>query len=250
MSISDTVIIIPARMQASRLPGKPLADIAGKAMILHVMERAMQANLGQVYVACAEQEIADVVHKASGKAIITDPHHASGSDRIFEALTKINDSKVNYIINLQGDLPIFDPKILQQGLALIKTQAADIVTFAAIIKDNDELNNPNNVKIAISFEQNKNFGRALYFSRSPIPFGANTHYHHIGIYIYKLEALKKFIKSKVSVLELSEKLEQLRALENNMTILTLIVDSAPIGVDTYEDLAQAKLKLENAHTIA
>lgn len=228
------IIIIPARLASMRLPNKPLADIAGKPMIVRVYEKAIAANIGEVIVAAAEQEIVDAVEKAGGKAILTDPSHPSGSDRIYEALIKTGKNYLN-IINLQGDLPNIDPLYIKKITELLD-KGFEIATLAAPISDEAEKDNPNIVKLTISKS-----GRALYFSRSRIPYGANAKlYHHIGIYGYKTIALKKFVNLPASELELCERLEQLRALENDMQIGVEIVDKIPIGVDTIEELEKIR----------
>jgi 3-deoxy-manno-octulosonate cytidylyltransferase (CMP-KDO synthetase) len=235
--MNHTAIFIPARMKATRLPNKPLADIGGKPMILHVMERAISANIGPVYVACADDEIALVVKNAGGTAILTDPNHPSGSDRIAEALSKIDPHRnIANIVNLQGDLPMFDPQILKLSVLLLENPSTDIGTFANIIENHDDIDNPNIVKVAMSEPNANNIGRALYFSRCAIPYQSTTYYHHVGIYIYRRNALEKFISLSPSYLEMSEKLEQLRALENNLTIDVAIINSTPPGVDTEQDL--------------
>ncbi len=231
-------IFIPARMDSTRFPGKPLADINGKPMIVHVVERAKKSGIGNVYVACAEQKIADVVEKCGGKAVLTDPDHPSGTDRIYEAMTKVAED-FDYIVNVQGDLPSLDPKIINDAIELLDDPEVDIATLAAVIKNDDEKNNPNIVKAVISFYA-ENKGRALYFTRANAPGGEGDLYHHIGLYAYKKAALEKFVGLKPSVLEKREKLEQLRALENNLRIDVGIVNAVPLGVDTLGDLEIVK----------
>jgi 3-deoxy-manno-octulosonate cytidylyltransferase (CMP-KDO synthetase) len=227
-------VFIPARMDSTRLPGKPLADIAGKPMIVHVWERSCAANVDDVYVACAEQSIADAVKNCGGKAILTDPAHPSGTDRIYEALQKTG-KDYSYIVNVQGDLPSLDPKIIDKALQLMENPAVDIATLAAVIKNDHERNNPNVVKAVIAFNK-EDSGRALYFTRATAPYGDGDLYHHIGLYVYHRESLEKFVKMPQSMLEKREKLEQLRAIENNMRIEVAVVDNVPLGVDTPEDL--------------
>jgi 3-deoxy-manno-octulosonate cytidylyltransferase (CMP-KDO synthetase) len=236
-------VFIPARMDSTRLPGKPLADIHGKPMIVHVWERSCKANVDDVYVACAEAVIADAVEKCGGKAILTDPAHPSGTDRIYEALQKTG-KNYDFIVNVQGDLPSLDPKIIDKALQLMENPAVDIATLAAVIKHEDERNNPNVVKAVIAFD-GKDSGRALYFTRATAPHGAGDLYHHIGLYVYRKESLEKFVKLAQSSLEKREKLEQLRALENNMRIDVAVVDAVPLGVDTAEDLEKVKRILKN-----
>ncbi|MES2678190.1 MAG: 3-deoxy-manno-octulosonate cytidylyltransferase [Pseudomonadota bacterium] len=242
---SRVLTIIPARLASTRLPNKPLADIFGKSMIVRVFEQAQKANLGEVVVACDCQEIVQVIENAGGKAIITDPNLPSGTDRIFAALLKMpNYQDFEVVVNLQGDLPVIDPDVIIAAANAALKSDADIATVASKIKNADEINNPNVVKIAIAFGENENLGQALYFSRAPIPHGAGEYYHHIGIYAYKRKALEKFVNLKPSLLEKRESLEQLRALENQMKIIVQIVDSHPLSVDTKEDLEKVKFFLE------
>lgn len=243
----NPIVIIPARMAATRLPNKPLLDIHGKPMILHVCDRALEADIGKVVVAAGDPEIYEVVKDAGLEAVLTDPKLPSGSDRIFQAL-KIADSQESHdiVINLQGDLPTIDPVLLSAILPPLKRQEVDISTLAAIIDNESEKDNSNIVKIVMSPDnQFENIGRALYFTRSRAPWGEGDLLHHIGIYAYKRLALEKFIKLKPSYLEKREKLEQLRALEYNMRIDVTVVDTIPIGVDTQNDLEKARLILSN-----
>lgn len=236
------IIIIPARMASERLPGKPLADINGKPMIIHVIERAKEADIGDVVVACSEQEVFDCVSGQGGKAIMTDPNHPSGSDRIFEALCKIDPySDYNVIVNVQGDLPTIDPAIIRASLNPMENPDVDIATLVAKITREEEKTNPNVVKAAVSVDLNHGrIGRAVYFSRTPIPSGEGDLYHHIGLYAYRRASLEKFIDSPQGILEKRERLEQLRALEHGMRIDAILVDTVPFGVDTPEDLERAK----------
>jgi 3-deoxy-manno-octulosonate cytidylyltransferase (CMP-KDO synthetase) len=236
---NKVAVFIPARMASTRLPGKPLADIHGKPMIVHVWERSCEANVDDVYVACAEQEIADAVAKAGGQAILTDPNHPSGTDRIYEALQK-SGNNYDFIVNVQGDLPSLDPKIINYALALMQNQQVDIATLAAVIKNVEERANPNVVKAVIAFTDKNNSGRALYFTRATAPYGDGDLYHHIGLYVYRAKSLEKFVNLAPSNLEKREKLEQLRALENNMRIDVAVVDTVPLGVDTKEDLEKVR----------
>ncbi len=225
-------------MASTRLPGKPLADIAGKPMIVHVMDRAIKADIGPVYIAAAEKEIADVVEKVGGKAVLTDPSHPSGTDRIFEALKKIDrNNKYNIVINVQGDLPTLDPQVIRDILKPHENDEVDISTLIAEIKDEEERNNPNVVKAVVSFQENKRMGRALNFTRSA---PKETAFHHIGIYSYKIKALERFTTLAPSPMEKKEKLEQLRALENGMRIDAVLVNTIPLGVDSPEDLKKAR----------
>lgn len=244
------VIIIPARMASTRLPGKPLALIGGLNMVVQVMKRAQAAAIGRVVVACDGEEIANAVRNAGGEAVLTDADLPSGSDRIFQALVKIDpDKKYDIIINVQGDMPCLDPGIIQQVLAALENPQTDIATLAAPIRDEAEKADPSVVKVVIgglgaaNGEKENCFpptNKALYFSRAAIPYGEEVLYHHIGIYAYRRAALEKFVVLPPSLLELSEKLEQLRALEAGMNIHVAVVDTVPLGVDTKEGLEKAR----------
>lgn len=230
-------IIIPARLASTRLPNKPLADILGKSMIRRVYEKAVAAGLGEVYIACDGDEIAAEAKKIGANFVITDPNLPSGTDRIYAALQALG-KDFDIVINLQGDLPNIDPKVIKLAAHELLSSDCDIATIASKIKDAQEITNPNVVKIVIAFSD-QDCGRALYFSRAAIPYSkenAQDYYHHIGIYAYKTEALQKFVTLKPSLLEKRESLEQLRALENDMKIIVKIVDVHPLSVDTKEDL--------------
>ncbi len=238
MSQSNTAIIIPARMGSTRFPGKPLADIAGKPMILHVVERALAADVGDVWVAVCEQEVFDVVKSSGANAVMTEVDLPSGTDRIFQAL-KHTGKDYEYIINVQGDLPSIDPLVIKEALTLLKQSKADIATLAAVIKEEREKSDPNVVKAIIAGDVDmKRHGRALYFTRATAPFGEGSLFHHIGLYAYTKEALTKFVSLKPSILEQREKLEQLRALENGLHIEVGVVNSVPLGVDMPEDIVR------------
>jgi 3-deoxy-manno-octulosonate cytidylyltransferase (CMP-KDO synthetase) len=240
-----TAILIPARMASTRLPGKPLADIAGKPMIVHVMERAAEAGVGQVYVACAEQRIADAVKEAGGRAILTKPEHPCGTDRIYEALSQLDpEQSITRVINLQGDLPTLEPHLIREVHGLLDKDGVDIATLAARINDPMERGNPNVVKAVFSLKEGQNQGRALYFTRASAPYGGGALYHHIGIYAYTRDAIERFVKLPPSPLEEREKLEQLRALEEGMHIEVGVAETVPLGVDTPEDLEKARKMLE------
>ena len=241
MSETSPIVIIPARMASTRLPGKPLADIAGLPMIVQVLKRAEQAAIGPVVVACAETEIKDAVEACGGRAVLTDPDHPSGSDRIYEAL-KIVDPHAKYdiVVNLQGDLPTIEPAIVHAVLKPMRDLDVDITTLVAEITDEEEKANPNVVKAVVGFGPGADVARALYFTRSQAPAGDGPLYHHIGIYAYRRAALERFVSLEPSVLEQREKLEQLRALENGMRIDAARVDTVPFGVDTPADLARAR----------
>jgi 3-deoxy-manno-octulosonate cytidylyltransferase (CMP-KDO synthetase) len=227
------IILIPARLASTRLPNKPLAMIDGKTMIHRVYEQALKANLGEVLIATDGAEIGNEVKNFGGKYILTNPDLQSGTDRIYSAY-KLLKEDFDIIVNVQGDLPNIDPKVIIECTNLALESDCDIATVASKITDISEINNPNVVKIALA--QN---GLALYFSRSAIPFSKNInddYFHHIGIYAYKKNALEKFVNLSPSPLEKRESLEQLRALENGMKIAVKIVDAHPLSVDTQEDL--------------
>lgn len=231
------LIIIPARLGSTRLPNKPLADINGKPMIIRVLEQAKKTGF-EVLVACSEEEVREVVEKNNGRAILTDPDLPSGTDRIYQALQK-NGGRYDLIINLQGDLPLIEPELIIELSEYASDSGYDIITAVAEIDDESERTNPNIVKPVISWQDGKR-GRALYFSRATVPHGEGALYHHIGIYVYTSSALKKFVSLPASYLEKREKLEQLRALENDMTIGVIKTDHIPLGVDTKEDLEKVR----------
>jgi 3-deoxy-manno-octulosonate cytidylyltransferase (CMP-KDO synthetase) len=235
----NPVVIIPARMASTRLPGKPLADIGGVPMIVRVWARAMQAGVGPVVVAAAEEEIADAVEKAGGHAVLTHPDLPSGSDRIYAALQGIDPGgRYDTVINLQGDLPALDPAQLRAAAAALAGH--DIATLAAPITDEADRANPAVVKAVVAWEPDGKKGRALYFSRATVPTGPGAHFYHVGIYAYARSALARFVELPPSPLETREKLEQLRALEAGMSIAVARVDAVPLSVDTPEDLAYAR----------
>ena len=239
----DVLILIPARMASIRLPGKPLADIAGLPMIVQVLRRAEAARLGPVVVACDDETIATAVEKAGGRAIMTRADHPSGSDRIFEALGVVDPKgRARIVVNVQGDLPTLEPADLAAALAPLDDPAVDIATLAAEIKTPQERTNPNVVKVVGTAVAPRRL-RALYFTRATAPSGDGPLYHHIGLYAYRRAALEKFVKLPPSPLEQREKLEQLRALEAGMRIDVTIVDTVPLGVDTPEDLETARRML-------
>jgi len=240
----SAVVVIPARLASTRLPDKPLADIAGAPMIVQVWRRAMEAECGPVVVACAEAAIADAVTAAGGDAVLTDPDHPSGSDRIFEALERYDpDRRFDTVINLQGDLPTLEPAAVRAVLEPLADPAVDIATLVAEITEPAERTNPNVVKAALAMAPGGRVGRALYFSRATIPWSddpAAALYHHIGIYAYRRDALARFVTLPPGHLERRERLEQLRALENGMVIAAACVDTVPLGVDTPADLERAR----------
>jgi 3-deoxy-manno-octulosonate cytidylyltransferase (CMP-KDO synthetase) len=239
------IVLIPARMASTRLPGKPLADIGGIPMIVRVWRQAVAAGLGPVFVAAAEPEIAAAVEAAGGKAVLTDPDLPSGSDRIFQALGRV-DPKGAYdvIVNLQGDLPALDPAMVKTVARTLAESGADIATLAAQIDDSADYDNPAVVKPVVAWQGST--GRALYFTRARAPSGEGALYHHIGIYAYTRDALSRFVALPPSPLERREKLEQLRALEAQMSIAVARVDSVPLSVDTPEDLEKARRLLSTS----
>ena len=240
--IRDTVILIPARMASTRLPGKPLIDIAGKPMVVHVLNRAREAGAGEVIVATDSQAIVAAVEKAGGRAVLTGADHASGSDRIFEALQAIDpEGTFRRIVNVQGDLPTLVPADLQAALRPLDDPSVDIATLAAVITEPAELTNPNVVK-AIGDQVAPGRLRARRFTRDDAA-GPGPHYHHIGLYAYRRAALERFVSLPPSANEERERLEQLRALDAGMRIDISIVDSVPLGVDTPADLDKARAAL-------
>jgi len=239
----STLILIPARLGATRLPNKPLADICGVPMINRVCALATASGAGRVAVAAADKEIADCVQAAGYEAVLTDPDLPSGSDRVQQAANLIDSERTcTQIINLQGDMPTLDPAALRAVLGVLGARdACDIATLAAEITDPDELSDPNVVKAVLSRDQGAAAARALYFSRTNVPHGDGPRFHHIGVYAYKRAALERFVASPPSPLEQAERLEQLRALELGLNIDCAILDGAPPnGVDTPADLEHAR----------
>lgn len=233
----NPIVLIPSRLASTRLPDKPLADIHGTPMIVHCLRRAQEAGFPRVAVACGDAAIAEAIRAAGGEAVMTDPNHPSGSDRIFEALQRLDpERRHDAVVNLQGDLPAIDPKVVRAALAPLGDAAIDIATLATPIVDAHEIDDPNVVKAVLSLAPGQRVGRALYFSRRPVPGGAGPLWHHIGIYAYRRAALERFVSLQPSPLEQREKLEQLRALENGMSIAAAVVDTLPLGVDTPADL--------------
>jgi len=240
----NPLLVIPARLGSTRLPDKPLADIHGEPMIVHVWRRAMEASIGPVLVACAEEAIVDAVSRAGGRAVLTRPDHPSGSDRIHEAVARLDpEGDFDAVINVQGDLPTIDPEAIRAALAALADPEVDIATLAALIIDPADGENPNIVKAVTAIDPATGIGRALYFSRAAVPTGEGPLYHHIGLYAYRRAALDRFVKLPPGRLERRERLEQLRALENGMRIAVALVEDVPLGVDTAEDLERARLLL-------
>ncbi|NIA71300.1 3-deoxy-manno-octulosonate cytidylyltransferase [Pelagibius litoralis] len=253
---ASPIVLIPARLASVRLPDKPLADINGEAMIVHVWRRAVEADVGPVVVACAEQAIADAIRDAGGEAVLTRADHPSGSDRIFEALQAIDPGgRHDAVVNLQGDLPTLEAEAVRAVLRPLADPAVDIASLVVEISDPQERRNPNVVKAAVSFPEGAETARALYFSRAPVPYDpwdavpgegsgvAQPLYHHIGIYSYRRAALETFVSLPPSPLEQRERLEQLRALEAGLRLDVARVDTLPLGVDTPADLERARALL-------
>jgi len=240
----DPIILIPARLQASRLPNKPLAEIHGEPMIVHVWRRALEADLGRVVVACGDREIVDAVEAAGGEAALTDPDLPSGSDRIHAALLSVDpEGRHDAIINIQGDLPVLEPATVRAAWDLLARDGVDIGTVAAEISIPEERANPSVVKAVVAWDEDGRQGRALYFTRAGAPTGDGPMFHHIGLYTYQRAALERFVSMPPGKLERQEKLEQLRALEAGMRIDVARVDTVPFGVDTPADLERARLLL-------
>lgn len=237
------IVVVPARMSSTRLPGKPLADIAGRPMIMHVLERGLAAGIGPVVVACDDAAIAAAVEAAGGTAVLTRTDHESGSDRIFEAVEAIDpDRRYDVVVNLQGDLPTIDPALLTGAAALLDDPEVAIATLASEIVREEERTLSQVVK-AVGTPIGPRRLRALYFTRATAPWGEGPLFHHIGLYAYRREALARFVALPPSPLEQREKLEQLRALEAGMRIDIGLVDGVPFGVDTPDDLARARAEL-------
>ena len=243
---SNPVVIIPARLAATRFPKKPLAEIHGAPMIVHVWRRAVEADIGPVLVACGDEAIAEAVTDAGGTAIMTDPNLPSGSDRIHQALNYWDaDSAYDAIVNVQGDLPTIDPNLISTVLDPFNEAEVDITTLAVEITDERERTDPNVVKAVIALASSQaRIGQALYFSRATVPSASGgPHYHHIGLYGFRRTALDRFVGLPPGRLETLERLEQLRALEAGMRIDVALVDTIPLGVDTPADLRRAQALL-------
>jgi 3-deoxy-manno-octulosonate cytidylyltransferase (CMP-KDO synthetase) len=238
--MSDPLVLIPARLAATRLPNKPLAEIAGEPMIVHVWRRAVEAGIGPVAVATDAPDIAEAVARAGGRAVMTRTDHVSGSDRIFEAVEKLDpEGRHDVVVNVQGDLPTIDPAAIVASIVPLSDPAVDIATLVAVIARDEEKTNPNVVKMVGSPISSSRL-RALYFTRATAPYGDGPLYHHIGLYAYRRKALQRFVGLAPSPLEMREKLEQLRALEAGMRIDAVVVDDVPLGVDTPHDLDRAR----------
>jgi 3-deoxy-manno-octulosonate cytidylyltransferase (CMP-KDO synthetase) len=243
-----TLVVIPARMQSTRLPNKPLVDIAGQPMIVHVWRRAVAANAGRVVVATDDEAIVAAVRHAGGEAVMTRADHVSGSDRVFEAVTKVDpEGGAEIVLNLQGDLPAMDTALVHQCLAPLAEigpdAGPDIATIAAAIGNEVDRTNPNSVKVVGTATGAPGRLRALYFTRASAPWGEGPLYHHFGMYAYRRAALERFVSLPPSPLEIRERLEQLRALENGMRIDVTLVDTIPVEVNTPADLELARRAL-------
>lgn len=237
----NPIVLIPARMASTRLPGKPLAMIAGSPMIVHVLRRAMAAGIGPVAVACAEAEIAAAVREAGGTAVLTNPALPSGSDRIHAALAILDPARAHdVVVNLQGDLPGVSPAALRAVIGPLRNPAVDIATLVAPIHAAAEADSASVVKVACVFAPGADTAMALYFSRAAVPAGPGPLWHHIGIYAYRRAALDRFVALPPSMLELRESLEQLRAIEAGMRIDCAAVEAGPFGIDTPADLVRAQ----------
>jgi 3-deoxy-manno-octulosonate cytidylyltransferase (CMP-KDO synthetase) len=238
--MASALTVIPARLQATRLPGKPLADIHGVPMIVHVWRRAMEAEIGRVIVATDSAEVAAAMATAGGEAVMTRADHQSGSDRVFEAVGRADpDGRHDIIVNVQGDLPTVEPRLLRACLEPLGDDAVDIATLGCEIRLEEERTSPNVVKV-VGSPIGPSRLRALYFTRATAPYGEGPLYHHIGMYAYRRCALERFVSLAPSTLERREKLEQLRALEDGMRIEVSLVDTVPLGVDTPADLERAR----------
>ncbi|MCX7342958.1 MAG: 3-deoxy-manno-octulosonate cytidylyltransferase [Proteobacteria bacterium] len=234
-----TLVIIPSRLESTRLSQKALAEICGKPMIEWVLQQTKLANVGEVVVATCGHEIASAVANAKGRYIITNPNLPSGTDRVWAAYQDMGEPDVDVIINVQGDLPLLLPNHLQDILKPFSDPDVDVSTLATLITDPSEVNNPNVVKICMD-QPHDNIGRAVYFSRSAVPANALNYYHHVGVYAYRPQALKAFVNHPPCYLEQTEKLEQLRFLQHGFRIDVVIIESAPVSVDTYADLEKVR----------
>jgi 3-deoxy-manno-octulosonate cytidylyltransferase (CMP-KDO synthetase) len=246
--IRNPILLIPARLAASRLPNKPLAEIVGAPMIVHVWRRAVAAEAGPVVVASADREIADAIERAGGRAVMTDPALPTGSDRIHAAITALDPERAHdAVVNVQGDMPMLDPAAIRIALRALAETDADIATLAAEITDPAALADTSVNKVAAGFADPSHPARALYFSKAPVPWGEGPHYEHVGLYAYRRAALDRFVGLPRGVLEQRERLEQLRALEAGMRIWVSLIDKAQLGVqvDTPADLARARELMES-----
>jgi 3-deoxy-manno-octulosonate cytidylyltransferase (CMP-KDO synthetase) len=239
----NPIVLIPSRLASTRLPGKPLADIAGTPMIVHVWRRAVGAGVGPVVVACGDRAILEVVEAAGGRAVMTDPRHPTGSDRIAEAIKRLDPNREHdAVINVQGDLPLLDPAAVRVAAFGLNDPEIDIATLGAVITADVALADTSVNKVVAGFTDPSRPARAVYFSKAIVPWGEGPHYEPIGLYAYRREALERFVALPLGVLEQRERLEQLRALENGMTMSVSLIDPARLGVqvDTPADLERAR----------
>lgn len=246
-AVRNPILMIPTRLAATRLPNKPLAPIAGEPMIVHVWRRAVAAELGPVVVASGDREIAEIIERAGGRAVLTDPALPTGSDRIHAALGALDPGRSHdAVVNVQGDMPMLDPAAIRLAVAALADTDADIATLAAEIADPAALHADSVNKVVAGFVDPARPARALYFSKAPVPWGAGPHYEHIGLYAYRRDALDRFVSLPRGVLEVRERLEQLRALEAGMRIWVSLIDPVRLGVqvDTPADLARAREMME------
>ena len=244
--MKNTAIIIPTRLSATRFPNKPLAKINNVPMIIHVLNRAKESKVGEVFIATPDKIIFDIVKDNGGNAILTNKNHLSGSDRIYEVYSKNLKNKVNLIINLQGDMPNIKPSNISKLERLMQKGGCDIGTLACPIKDKNELFNPNVVKVYMDQKLNDDsFIQAKDFFRDKSDLNNDKIYHHLGIYIFTKDALARYVKLQRSKLEIERNLEQMRAMENNMVIKVGLTDSMPLSVDTEEDLIKIEKEMEN-----
>ena len=246
----NPIILIPARLAAARLPGKPLAEIGGVPMIVHVLRRAVAAEVGPVVVACGDRAIAEAIEAAGGRSVMTDPHQPTGSDRIHEAIAHLDPGRTfDAVINVQGDLPLLDPAAVRLAFAGLADPDIDIATLAAVIEDKAALADTSVNKVVAGFADPRQPARALYFSKAIVPWGEGPHYEHIGLYAYRREALERFVGLPRGVLEQRERLEQLRALEAGMRISVSLIEASRLGVqvDTPADLERARQLFRKLH---
>jgi 3-deoxy-manno-octulosonate cytidylyltransferase (CMP-KDO synthetase) len=242
----NPIILIPSRLASARLPRKPLADIAGSPMIVHVWRRAVAAALGPVIVACGDHEIADAIEAAGGRAVMTDPELPTGSDRIHAAITALDPGRAHdAVINVQGDMPLIEPAAIRLAYEALAEPETDIATLCAVIENPAQLTQDHVNKVVAGFTDPAKPARALYFSKLPVPWGEGPHYEHIGLYAYRRDALDRYVTLPRGVLEIRERLEQLRALENGMTISVMLVAPDQHGgqVDTPTDLDRVRAQV-------
>ena len=246
-AIRNPILLIPSRLSAARLPNKPLAEIAGAPMIVHVWRRAVAAGVGPVVVASGDREIAEIIERAGGRAVLTDPALPTGSDRIHAAVAELDPGReYDAVVNVQGDMPMLDPPVIRIALAALAETDADIATLAAEIADSAALSDTGVNKVAAGFADPTRPALALYFSKAPVPWGEGPHYEHVGLYVYRRAALDRFVNLPRGVLEQRERLEQLRALEAGMRICVSLIDKTQVGVqvDTPADLARARALMQ------